>query len=80
MFLELGRTGLIDCIDQPYPFLDVGAMLHQAREDATSVDSYIAGNKLDIGHIKDMKVHNPLYDAHAALIVYLDLISNKCDN
>lgn len=74
MFLEMGKLGLIGEWDQPYPLIDVGAMLLTRNNNPLSVDDY----RLD--HCKSMQpnteigAHHPLYDAYQALSVFLHII------
>jgi len=74
MFLEMGRLGLIGERDQPYPLIDVGAMLLTRNNNPLSVDDYRLAYCKPMQTNLEIGVHHPLYDAYQALAVYLKII------
>jgi DNA polymerase III alpha subunit (gram-positive type) len=58
----------------PYPFIDVASVLLAKGFDPLSVDQYILKKKLSV---PPESPHHPLYDAHAALAVYIHLMGYK---
>ncbi len=81
MFLKMRELNLIGEWDQPYPLIDVGAMLHQVGEDPTSTDNYVTKKNIcandKFPQIRELSTHHPLYDACVALSVYLHLQSEN---
>lgn len=69
---DMHERGLIGDFDGPFPLLDVSGHLHQAGEDPTSVDTYIAKHGLSVGSFEG-ETHNPLYDSAAAYVTYRHL-------
>ena len=73
LFLEMGRLDLIGEWDQPYPLIDVGAMLLTKGNNPLSADDYRATYCEPMLPNTEIGAHHPLYDAYQALSVYLDI-------
>ena len=73
VIVDLHDFGFLGEFDGAYPWLDVAGCLLMAGEDPTSVDSYNAKHGIVVPEDKG-GTHNPLYDARAAALCFLDLL------
>ena len=80
LFRELKQYDLIGVFDAPFPFVDVGSMLHVCGHDATSVEAYVKLKALEVP-TDIVSVHHPIRDCIVTAVVYFDLMKmNYCSN